>query len=102
MRRILVEHARSNRADKRGGGARTVFLDEGMLPSPGRAPEILALDDALEHLSRLDQRQAKIIEMRFFAGMTEEEIADVLGVSARTVKRDWRVAKAWLFKELKN
>lgn len=100
MRRILVEHARAHRANKRGGGAETIFLDEAIYSSPGRAPEILALDDALEHLALLDQRQAKIIEMRFFAGMTEEEVGDVLGISVRTVKRDWRVAKAWLFKEL--
>jgi RNA polymerase sigma factor (TIGR02999 family) len=100
MRRILVDHARANRARKRGGGEDTLCLNEALLPSPGRAPEILALDDALNELANLDERQAKIVEMRFFAGMTEEETGDVLGISVRTVKRDWRVAKAWLYKEL--
>jgi RNA polymerase sigma factor (TIGR02999 family) len=100
MRRILVEHARANLADKRGGGVDTIFIEEALLPSPRRPREILALDDALAHLAQLDNRQAKIVEMRFFAGMTEEETGDVLGISARTVKRDWRVAKAWLYKEL--
>jgi RNA polymerase sigma factor (TIGR02999 family) len=100
MRRILVEHARNNHAVKRGGGADTLYLDEALFPTPGRAPEILALDDALNQLALLDERQAKIVEMRFFAGMTEQETGDVLGISVRTVKRDWRVAKAWLFKEL--
>jgi len=100
MRRILVEHSRANRARKRGGGEDTLWLDEALMPSPGRTPEIIALDDALNQLAKLDQRQAKIVEMRFFAGMTEEETGDVLGISVRTVKRDWRVAKAWLYKEL--
>jgi RNA polymerase sigma factor (TIGR02999 family) len=102
MRRILVDHARANRADKRGGGVGTIFLDEALMPSPGRAREMIALDDALDHLAQLDQRQAKIVEMRFFAGMTEEETGEVLGISVRTVKRDWRFAKAWLYKELGN
>jgi RNA polymerase sigma factor (TIGR02999 family) len=100
MRRILVEHARANRTHKRGGAEDTLCLNETLLPSPGRAPEILALDDALNLLATLDERQAKIVEMRFFGGMTEQETGDVLGISVRTVKRDWRVAKAWLFKEL--
>jgi RNA polymerase sigma factor (TIGR02999 family) len=100
MRRILVEHARANHAVKRAGANKTIVFDETLMPSPGRSPDVLALDDALDHLARLDQRQAKIIEMRFFAGMTEEEVGDVLGISVRTVKRDWRVAKAWLFREL--
>jgi RNA polymerase sigma factor (TIGR02999 family) len=100
MRRILVEHARANGARKRGDGWEAVSLNEAILPSPNRAPELLALDDALNRLAALDERQAKIVELRFFAGMSEEEAAEVLGVSSRTVKRDWRVAKAWLFKEL--
>ena len=100
MRRILVDHARAIRASKRGGNEKTICLDESMLPSPARRPEILALDDALHELMLLDERQAKIVEMRFFAGMTEEETGNVLGISVRTVKRDWRVARAWLFKEL--
>ncbi|HKF47740.1 MAG TPA: sigma-70 family RNA polymerase sigma factor [Terracidiphilus sp.] len=100
MRRILVDHARANRARKRGDGWDAVSLNEAILPSPERAPEILALDEALNRLSGLDPRQARIVELRFFAGMSEEEIGEVLGISSRTVKRDWRVAKAWLFKEL--
>jgi RNA polymerase sigma factor (TIGR02999 family) len=101
MRRILVEHSRANRARKRGGGENTLWLDEALIPSPSRAPEIVAVDDALNKLAQFDERQAKIVEMRFFAGMTEEEIGDVLGISVRTVKRDWRIAKAWLFNELR-
>jgi RNA polymerase sigma factor (TIGR02999 family) len=100
MRRVLVDHARANQAAKRGGPENTIWLDESVLQSPSRAPEIVALDDALNELARLDERQAKIVEMRFFAGMTEQETGDVLGISVRTVHRDWRVAKAWLFKEL--
>jgi RNA polymerase sigma factor (TIGR02999 family) len=100
MRRILVDHARASRARKRGDGWDAVSLNEAILPSPERSPEILALDEALTRLAELDVRQSKIVEMRFFAGMSEEEIGDALGISARTVKRDWRIAKAWLFKEL--
>ncbi|MBB5058862.1 RNA polymerase sigma factor (TIGR02999 family) [Granulicella aggregans] len=102
MRRVLVDHARAHRADKRGGGAETIFLEEALTPSPGRARELVALDDALDHLAQLDKRQAKIVEMRFFAGMTEEETGEVLGISPTTVKRDWRIAKAWLYRELGN
>lgn len=100
MRRILVDHARANRAGKRGGPEATIFLDESLIPAATRAPEVLALDQVLDKLARIDPRKAKIIEMRFFAGMTEEETGDVLGISVRTVKRDWKFAKAWLFKEL--
>jgi RNA polymerase sigma factor (TIGR02999 family) len=100
MRRILVDHARASRARKRGKGWDEISLNDAILPSPQRAPEILALDDALKRLASLDQRQSKIVELRFFAGMSEEEAGSVLGISARTVKRDWRIAKAWLFKEL--
>lgn len=100
MRRILVDHARATRARKRGNGWDAVSLNEAILPSPQRAPEILALDEALSKLAELDHRQSKIVELRFFAGMSEEEAGQALGISARTVKRDWRIAKAWLFKEL--
>jgi RNA polymerase sigma factor (TIGR02999 family) len=100
MRRILVDHARANRARKRGNGWDAVSLNEAILPSPQRAPEILALDEALTRLAVLEERQAKIVELRFFAGMSEEETGEVLGISARTVKRDWRIARAWLYKEL--
>jgi RNA polymerase sigma factor (TIGR02999 family) len=100
MRRILVDHARANNAHKRGDGWDAVSLNEAILPSPERAPEILALDEALDKLAAFDQRQSKIVELRFFAGMSEDEAGSVLGISVRTVKRDWRIAKAWLFKEL--
>jgi RNA polymerase sigma factor (TIGR02999 family) len=100
MRRILVDHARANNARKRGNGWDAVSLNEAILPSPDRAPEILALDEALNKLAMFDERQSKIVELRFFAGMSEDETGSALGISARTVKRDWRVAKAWLFKEL--
>jgi len=101
MRRILVDHARANRTRKRGEGWDPVSLNDAILPSPERSPEILALDEALTRLAALDERQSKIVELRFFAGMSEEEAGSALGISARTVKRDWRVAKAWLFKELR-
>jgi RNA polymerase sigma factor (TIGR02999 family) len=100
MRRILIDHARANNARKRGNGWDAVSLNEAILPSPDRAPEILALDEALNKLAMFDERQSKIVELRFFAGMSEDETGTALGISARTVKRDWRVAKAWLFKEL--
>lgn len=100
MRRILVDHARTRQADKRGGGVDPVLYDEGLLVPQGRSPDLLALDTALDQLAAFDQRKAQIVEMRFFAGMTEEETGCALGISARTVKRDWRLAKAWLYKEL--
>lgn len=100
MRRILVDHARAIHAHKRGNGWDAMSLNDAILPSPERAPEILALDEALDKLAALDQRQSKIVELRFFAGMNEEEAGNALGISARTVKRDWRIARAWLFKEL--
>lgn len=100
MRRILVDHARAHHAGKRGEGWDAVSFNEALLPSPQKSPEILAVDEALNRLARLDARQAKIVELRFFAGMNEEEAGQVLGISSRTVKRDWRIAKAWLFKEL--
>jgi len=101
MRRILVDHARSNQAQKRGDGSPTITLNDALFAAAEREPEILALDEALDRLAQLDQRQSKIVELRFFAGMSEEETGEVLGISARTVKRDWRVAKAWLYTELR-
>jgi RNA polymerase sigma factor (TIGR02999 family) len=100
MRRILVDHARSNNAAKRGNGWDNVSLNEATFPAREPAAEILALDQALNKLSEFDERQSKIVELRFFFGMSEEEAASILGISARTVKRDWRIARAWLFKEL--
>jgi RNA polymerase sigma factor (TIGR02999 family) len=100
MRRILVDHARANQAQKRGDGIEMITLNDAIFPSPEREPEILALNEALDRLARLDERQAQIVEMRFFGGLSEEEIGNILGISARTVKREWRAAKAWLFAEL--
>jgi len=100
MRRILVDHARNSHARKRGDGWDDVSLNGAILPAPSRAPEILALDEALTRLAKLDERQSRVVELRFFAGMNDEETASALGISTRTVKREWRIAKAWLFKEL--
>jgi len=100
MRNILVDHARTHQAAKRGAGAVQVTLDEGLAAAPGPMVDVLAVDDALTRLAKLDQRQADILEMHFFAGLTFEEIAVQLGLSARTVKRDWSMARAWLRQEL--
>ena len=102
MRRILVDHARACNAQKRGAGWETVTLEPSILPTRENCPEVLAIDEALDKLALVDARQSKIVELRFFAGMTEEETGHVLGISARTVKRDWQVAKAWLYHELKS
>jgi RNA polymerase sigma factor (TIGR02999 family) len=96
MRRILVDHARARRAGKRGGDLRRVSLDEGWGISRGGEVEVLALHEALEELAALDERQARVVELRFFGGLGEQEIAAELGVSLRTVEGDWRMARAWL------
>lgn len=100
MRRIMVDHARARHARKRGAGAIRVTLDETALVTEERAEELLALDEALEKLAEFDRRRCEIVEMRYFGGMTVEEIADVLKVHPNTVMRDWRAAKAWLYAEL--
>jgi RNA polymerase sigma factor (TIGR02999 family) len=100
MRRIMVDHARTRRALKRGGGAIRVTLDEAALVTEERAEELLALDEALEKLAEFDRRRSDIVEMRYFGGLTVEEIADVLKVHPNTVMRDWKAAKAWLYAEL--
>jgi RNA polymerase sigma factor (TIGR02999 family) len=100
MRHILIDYARSRRAEKRGGGQLVVQLDDAMVFSDDNCEEWIAVDQALNRLAERDARLARIVEMRFFAGLTEEEIGEVLGVSPRTVKRDWKVAKAWLHGEL--
>ncbi|MGD0462603.1 MAG: sigma-70 family RNA polymerase sigma factor [Tepidisphaeraceae bacterium] len=100
IRRILVDHARQRKRQKRGGGAGRVELDESVALAPQRSEEILALDEAMEKLAKLDSRQAEIVEMRFFAGMNVEEVAQALGVSKRTVEGDWTMARAWLMREL--
>jgi RNA polymerase sigma-70 factor, ECF subfamily len=100
MRRIMVDHARARHALKRGAGAIRVTLDEAALVTEERAEELLALDEALEKLAGFDRRRCEIVEMRYFGGLTVEEIADVLKVHPNTVMRDWRAAKAWLYAEL--
>jgi len=102
MRRILVDHARAHKARKRGGSQAKVALDETLTYADNKGAELLAIDEALTRLSHRDARQARIVELRFFVGLTEEEAAEVLGVSTRTVKRDWSVARAWLYKEIRN
>ena len=100
MRRILVDFARTRRYQKRGGGNERVTFDEALMIDVGRGHDLLALDDALDGLARVDDRQSQIVVMRFFAGLTVEEIAGVLGVSNATVMRDWKLAKSWLLREL--
>jgi RNA polymerase sigma-70 factor, ECF subfamily len=100
MRRILVDHARTRRRGKRGGGALQVTLDESNGPLEVQDFDVLALNEALERLAELDARQAKIVELRFFGGLTNEEIAEVMGVSERTVRSDWAHARVWLARTL--
>ena len=100
MRQILVDHARSHGAAKRGAD-RTVELDASLVLPQVRSMDVIALDDALMGLAKLDEEQARIVELRFFGGLATEEIAEVLGVSASTVKREWNVAKAWLTRQMK-
>lgn len=103
MRRILVDAARARAAVKRGGGAmRMHFTEPDELPAPesDRAGELIALDEALTRLAQLDPRRARVVELRVFGGLTEEESAEALGLSPQTVRRDWKFAKAWLLREL--
>jgi RNA polymerase sigma factor (TIGR02999 family) len=99
MRHVLVDFARSRRYQKRGGGAVHVALDEA-LPAAMADPDLVALDAALEKLARVDARKGRVVELRFFGGLTIEETSDALGISAETVMRDWRFAKTWLLREL--
>jgi len=100
MREILVEHARARQAGKRGGKVEKLPLDEAPGFSPAKSRELIELGDALETLERLDPRQARVVDLRFFGGLTVEETAEVLGIAPRTVKREWSVARAWLHGEL--
>jgi RNA polymerase sigma factor (TIGR02999 family) len=102
MRRILVDFARGRTRQKRGGEARKVALDESAVVSPEPGEDLVALDDALQVLAAIEPRQARVIELRFFGGMTGEEIADLLEISSDTVLRDWKKAKLWLWRELKH
>jgi RNA polymerase sigma-70 factor (ECF subfamily) len=100
MRQILVSYARSNRAQKRGGGGARIELDEAAILSPEQSKEIVDLHEALERLGTLDSRKAQVVELKFFGGLNYEEIADVLKIARMTVRRDWEFARLWLYTEL--
>jgi RNA polymerase sigma-70 factor (ECF subfamily) len=100
MRRVLVDYARGRSYAKRGGGARALSLDEGLIVSEERSAEVVAVHEALEELAKLDPRKSQIVELRFFGGLSIDETAEVLGVSPGTVARDWTMAKAWLRREI--
>jgi RNA polymerase sigma factor (TIGR02999 family) len=102
MRRVLVDHARTRGYQKRGGGAFKTTLDEALLVSPAPSIDLVALDRALEKLAAVDQRKSRVVEMRFFGGMSIEETAAALHVSEDTIKRDWRLARLWLVRELES
>src|SRR5499433_3044767 len=101
MRRILVDYARGRLRAKRGGNPPKLPLEEAFVVAPDRCNELVALDEALERLAALDARQSRVVELRFFGGLTVEETASVLGISPKTVKREWSTAKAWLYGEMK-
>jgi len=100
MRRVLVNHARDRAREKRGGGARREVLEEDVTAAEARDPDLLALDEALSRFAELDRRKVQVVELRYFAGLSVEESALVLGISPATVKREWQVARAWLRREL--
>jgi RNA polymerase sigma-70 factor, ECF subfamily len=100
MRHILVDHARGARREKRGGGIRGVALNEAVIVSPHKSAELLALDEALSRLAEIDSRKAKVVELRYFGGMEVDEVAQALQVHPNTVVRDWKLAKAWLKREV--
>src|ERR1700687_5181462 len=100
IRRILVDHARGRGYAKRGGNAVRVPLDDVLLGAQARGIEVVALDEALESLSKIDARKGRVVELRYFGGLSVEETAEVLGISPETAKRDWKMAKAWLFGQL--
>jgi RNA polymerase sigma factor (TIGR02999 family) len=100
MRQVLMDYGRQHRAGKRGGGAQPVDFDAELLVASDSLEDVLAVNEALERLEKFDPRQSQLIELRFFAGLTVEEAAEVMGISAITVKREWRSAKAWLHREM--
>ena len=102
MRHILIDHARRRRYLKHGGAAQHVSLEEACLMADDRAEELVHLDEALKDLSRLDPRKTQVVELRYFGGLSLAETADALGISQMTVRRDWRAAKAWLFRRMKD
>jgi len=101
MRRILVDAARARGSHKRGGGAIKVNVDEAVVVSPARDASLVALDEALERFSKLAPRQAQVLELRYFGGLSEQDTGEALKISPRTVRRDWDIAKSWLTRELK-
>ena len=100
MRRILVEHARAHHAQKRGGSANKLSLEEAINYFPQKEMTLVALDDSLKELEKLDPRQSKIVELRFFGGLTTDEVSEVMGISTATIEREWRSARAWLHTQL--
>jgi RNA polymerase sigma factor (TIGR02999 family) len=102
MRRILVDYARSRNYLKRGGGDRAVTLDDALGIASDRNPDVVAVDEALDDLAKIDPRKARIVELRFFGGLSMEETSEVLKISTDTVLRDWKLAKVWLLRELSN
>jgi len=100
MRRILVDHARTKKRAKRGGSDVKVSLADATIPVKGQDLDVVALDEALNRLAEIDEQQSRVVELRFFSGLTVEETAEVMGVSPATVKRDWSMAKAWLHREM--
>jgi RNA polymerase sigma factor (TIGR02999 family) len=100
MRRILLDHAKGKQRDKRGGKLQHTVLDEGLVVSEDRSSDLVLIDEALTRLEKLDPRQAKVVELRFFGGLSVEETAEAMGISAPTVKREWAMARAWLYREL--
>ena len=100
MRRILIDHARRHAYAKRGGGARAVSLDEAATVVPDQSEELLRLDEALKSLAEIDPRRSQVVELRYFGGLNNEEIAGVLHISENTVTRDWNLARAWLYQQL--
>jgi len=100
IRRILIDHARSRGFAKRGGDAQRLPLDQVLVAAQARGIDVLALDEALNTLARIDARKSRVVELRYFGGLSIEETAEVLGVSSDTAKRDWRMARAWLLAEL--
>lgn len=102
MRNVLIDHARSRQRIKRGGMQQKVPLEDVVLISEEQTDDLIALDSALERLAKIDSRQSRIVELRYFGGLTVEQTAEVLGISPKTVKRDWAVARAWLHRELRS
>jgi RNA polymerase sigma factor (TIGR02999 family) len=101
MRHILVDYARSHNAAKRGGGCGSISLDEALIGSTDKSADLMALDEALNKLAAIDPEQSRVVELRIFGGLTVEETAEALGVSPRTVKREWSTAKAWLHRQIR-